>query len=204
MVCPQLSVAQFAEQVHLHLVAVAFACVFFHLAQDAFRFGLQFVNGIGVGGVEGQGNHRLLRAQVDTDHAVVVSHLARAEFAVVLGAVVQLIVVAHLLVCRPDGTEAGRFRRHHVDAVAEIRGKFLHAGAGELKYFIFYEAIFKHSLDQRNGHVVRSHAPPGLAFEPYEHHLRSLDVPRVAQQLFGQFAAAFAHAHAAQRAVAGV
>ena len=51
---------------------------------------------------------------------------------------------------------------------------------------------------------ARAHAGAGRAFQPHGHHLRAGQVVGLAQQLFDQLRPAFAHAHDAQGAVAGV
>ncbi len=162
------------------------------------------MDGVGVGGVEGEGYHGLLLAQVNFDYAVVVSHVAGTEFAVVFGTVVYLVVVLDLVVGHPDGAEAGCLGGHDVDAVAEVDGEVLDAGACEFEHFVLDETVVEHGLNERDGHVVGADALLGSAFEPYEDNLGSVDVPGVAQELLHEFAAAFAHTHVAERAVAGV
>ena len=112
--------------------------------------------------------------------------------------------MAHLVVRHPDGGEAGRFGRHHVDTVSEVNRQVLHARACKLEHLVLDKSVLKYGLDERYGHVVRTDALARRAFQPHEHHLGRVDVPGVAQELLGQFAAAFAHAHVAERAVAGV
>ena len=148
--------------------------------------------------MERQGDHRLLLAEVDADHAVVVCHLAGTQFFVVLGAVVDFVVVADFVVGDPDGAEAGGLGGHDVDAVTEVDGEFLDAGAGELEHLVLDEAVVEDGLYQGDGHVVGADALAGLAFEPYEHNLGGVDVPGVAEQLLDELAAAFAYAHVAQ------
>ena len=49
-----------------------------------------------------------------------------------------------------------------------------------------------------------TYALTGLALEPYEHYLGSLDVPCIIEQLLNKLATAFAYTHVAERAVTGV
>ena len=125
------------------------------------------MDGVGVAGVEGESNHRFLLAQVDANHAVVVSHLARTQFLVILRTVVNLIVMFHLVVGNPDRAQTGCLRGHDVDAVAEVDGKVFHTGAGKLKHLVLHEAIVEHGFHQRDSHIVGADALTGSTFEPY-------------------------------------
>ena len=75
---------------------------------------------------------------------------------------------------------------------------------GELEHLVLHETALEGGLHQGDGDIVRAHAVARLALEPDQHHLGRVDVPGVPEQLLHQLAAAFAHAHVAQRAVARV
>ncbi len=96
-----LAVDHLVNEVNLHLVAEALASVFLDSLENFDGVGLQLVDGEGVAGVERKGNHRLLLAQVDANHCVVVSHLARLEHLEVLRALVDFVVVLNLIVGNP-------------------------------------------------------------------------------------------------------
>ena len=82
--------------------------------------------------------------------------------------------------------------------------QLLHAGTGEFQHLVLHETALEHGLHQGNGHVMRTDTAARLAFQPNQHHLGSIDVPRILEELFHQFAAAFANAHVTQGAVTGV
>ncbi len=193
-----------ADEVDFDLVAETLAGVGLHGAEDFLGVLLQFADGVGIGGVEGQCNHALLFGEVNLDHAVVVGYLAGFQFAVGLGTAVHGVVVLHLVVGAPDGGEAGGLGGHDLDAIAEVDGEVLDAGAGKFEHFVLDKAIVEGGFHQRDGHIVRTYALAGSAFQPYEYHFGSIDVPGVVEQLLDQLAAAFANAHVAQRTVAGV
>ena len=192
------------NEVALHLVAKALLGVLLDLAQDLDGIGLQLVDGECVAGVVGQGDHTLLSAQVDLDHAVVVSHLTGLEHLEVLGTLVNLVVVLHLVVGNPDRAQAGGLGGHDVDTVTEVDGQVLHAGAGKLEDLVLNKAALERGLYQRDSNVVGTYALAGSTLEPNEDNLGSVDVPSVAQQLLHELTTAFAHAHVTERAVAGV
>ena len=204
LVGDDLAVLDLGHEVHLDLVAEALAGVFLDLLEDAFRIGLELVDRVGVRRVEREGDHALLGAQVDADHAVVVRDLAGLELLVGLGTLVDVEVFLDLLVGDPDGAEAGGLGGHHVDAVAEVDREVLDAGAGELEHLVLDETALEGGLHQGDGDIVRAHAVARLAFQPHEDDLGGVDVPGVAEELLHELAAAFAHAHVTQRAVARV
>ena len=110
----------------------------------------------------------------------------------------------HLVVGHPNRTQTGRFSRHNVDTVTEVDGQVLHAGAGKFQHLVLHETALKRCFHERNCHVVRADTLLRSAFEPYEHHFGSVDVPSVLQQLLYQLTTAFADAHITERTVARV
>ena len=175
-----------------------------HLLQQLLGVLQELVDGPGVGGMEGQGDHGLHPGQVDGDHLVVICVLAGMQGLIILGPLVGLIEAPGDLVGLPDGGKTGGLGGHHVDAVAEVDGQALDTGACELQHAVVDKAAFKGGLHQGNGHVVGADALPGRTGEVYQHHLGHGGIPGVLQQLLGQLRAALAHGHGAQGAVAGV
>ena len=204
LVGDDLTVLDLGDEVHLDLVAETLAGVFLDLLEDAFRIGLELVDRISVRRMEREGDHALLLGQVDADHAVVVRDLAGLEFLVSFRTLVDVEVLLDLLVGDPDGAEAGGLGGHHVDTVTEVDGQVLDAGAGELEHLVLHETALEGGLHQGDGDIVRAHAMARLAFQPHEDDLGGVDVPGVAEELLHELAAAFAHAHVTQRAVARV
>ena len=175
-----------------------------HLGQQLLGIFQELVDGPGVRGVEGQGDHGLHLAQVDGDHLIIVGVLAGMQGLVVLRPLVGLVEAPGDLVGLPDGGQTRGLGGHHVDAIAEVDGQALDAGACKLQNAVVHKAAFKGGLHQGDGHVVGADALPGLAGEIHQHHLGHGGVPGVLQQLLGQLRAALAHGHGAQGTIAGV
>ena len=114
------------------------------------------------------------------------------------------IVAPDLVVCDPDGGPAGGLRGHNVNGVPKFGTEFRHTGAYKLHDLVLYIAAFIHCPHNGQSNILRSYSGPGLAVQINGDGLRALEIIGPAQQLFCQFAAAFAYAHAAQRTVAGV
>ena len=137
------------------------------------------MDGPGVGGMEGQGDHGLYLAQIDGDHLIIVGNLAGMQFLVVLRALVGFVEAACDLICLPNGAEAGGFGGHHVDAVTEVDGQFADAGTYKLQYLIVHKAALKGSLHQCDGHIVGADAPAWLAGQIDHDRFRHGSVPSV-------------------------
>ena len=192
------------NEVALYLVAEALLGVLFNLAQDLGGISLQLVDGESVAGVVGQSDHTLLSAQVDLDHAVIVSHLTGLEHLEVLGTFVNLIVVLNFVISNPDRAQASGLGGHDVDTVTEVDGQVLHARASKLEHLVLNKAALEGSLYQRDSNIVGTYTLAGSTFQPYQDNLGSIDVPSVAQQLLNELTTAFADAHVTERTVAGV
>ena len=175
-----------------------------HLPEDVPGVGHELPNGVGLGGVEGEGGHGLHLRQVDGDQAVIVRPLLGMEGLIGLRPAVDGQVLLHRPVGLPDGGEAGGLGGHHVDADAVVHGQVLDAGAHEFQDLILHKAVLVDLTAQGDGHVVGAHALGGLPGEVDHHHFRGGDVIGVFQQLLDDLRAAFAHAHGADGAVAGV
>ena len=104
----------------------------------------------------------------------------------------------------PDGGEARGFRGHDVQRHAEIDRQVFDARAGELKNLVLDEAVLVHRAAQGDGCIVRADAVRHFTLEVNEDDFGRGDVVRVGEQLLDQLGTALAHAHAAQRAVAGM
>ena len=193
-----------AAQVEPGLRAEALLSLLLDGVQQLVRMGEELADGIGVGRVERQRDHRLDRVERDVHHAVVIRALLHLQRAVRLPAAVHGEVFLHARIRLPDGRKAGRLRGHHVDAVAEIHRQRGHARAGKLEHAVLDKAALKRRLHQRQRHIVRADAPLRRAGQVHEHDLRLRHVVGAAQQLLDQLRPALAHAHGAERAVARV
>ena len=176
----------------------------FHLGQQLLRVLAELADGIGIGGVEGQRDHGLDGAQIHLDKAVVHGALLRVQLAERLGALVGLVPAAHLLVGLPDGGQAGGLSGHDVDAVAVLDGEAADALAHELHHLVLDEARCEHRADDGQCDVLRTDAAHGLAGQVDGNDVGVGNVIGLFAQLLDQLGTALAHAHGAQRAVAGV
>ena len=174
------------------------------LPEDVGEVLLQLIDGVGVGGVEGQRNHGLDGGEVDLHAAVVIGHLAGLQLLVIAAAAMLGEPGLGVAVGLPDGGKAGGLGGHHVHAVAVVGVHRGHAGADKLHDLVLHIAVGVHGLADGQGDVVGAHPGLGLAGEVDGHHLWIGAVPGVAQDLLIQLAAALAHGHGAQSAVAGV
>ena len=184
--------AQLLRRVHVHLM------------EEVGHVGLELPDGVGVGGVEGQGDHGLDGGQIHLDDAVVVG-------ALVGGLGLELVTAAQsgevglgVVVGGPHGGETGRLGGHDVDAGAVVHGEIGHAGAEELHDGVFHDAGLEGGADEGQGHVLGTHAGPGGAGEVDGHDLGVGDVIGLAEELPGQLGAALTNGHGAVGAVAGV
>ena len=203
LIRPDAAVAHFIGQVRVRLGEAALR-VLLHLREDLLGVIEELVDRPRVRRVERQGDHGLNLREVDGNELIVPSRLAGVQLGIVLLAAVRGEEAAGRLVRLPDGGQARRLRRHDVDAVAEVDGQALDAGAGELEHAVVDKAALKRRLDEGDGHVVRADAAARRAGEIDEHNLGHVHVPGVFQQLLGKLRAALAHGHRAERAVARV
>ena len=132
MVHQDLAVHQLVCQGELDLAAELLRSPLLHLPEDVPGILHQLPDGVGLGGVEGQGRHGLHLGEVDGDHAVVVSALLGVERLVFLPPAMDGQVFLHRTVGLPDGGQAGGLRGHHVDADAVVHGQVFDARPGEL------------------------------------------------------------------------
>ena len=149
-------------------------------------------------------DHRLDLAQVHIDHAVIICACPRIQFLIVFASAVDLVKFPDLLVCRPDGGQAGGLCRHHVHADPEVRAQLVHAGSYKFHHLIVDITISKGGADDRQGYVLGTHSLPRLAVQVNADHARHLDIIGLIQKLLHKLRPALAHGHGAQRAVAGM
>ena len=175
-----------------------------HLVKDVLEVLVELVNLKAVGRMERQRNHGLDAGQIDLDAAVVVGNIGRLELAVVVAAAVHGQECVRVLVGGPDARQTGGLGGHDVDAVAVVGRHARDAGAHKLHDLVLDVALGKDSTDDGERHVVRADAGARGAREVDGDDAGIGDVVGVTQQLLCQLAAALAHSHGAQSAVAGV
>ena len=200
----QLAVDDLVEQAKVRLALADLGGLEFHLVQDVLEILVELVNLKAVGRMERQRDHGLDARQIDLDAAVVVGNIGGLELAVVVTAAVHGQKRVRVLVGGPDGGKAGGLGGHDIDAVAVVSRHARDAGAHKLHDLVLDEALGKDRLDDSERHVVRADAGTRGAREVDGDDAGIGDVVGVAQQLLCQLAAALAHGHGAQSAIAGV
>ena len=172
--------------------------------EDIRRVLQEFLNGVSVRRMIGQGNHGLEPGKVQPHKPIVIRALARRQRAEIPFPAMPRIKRPRDLVRRPNGRKAGGLRRHHVQRQAEIHGQIANARAHEFQDLIFHKPVLIHRAAQGQSRVVRAHAMGHFALHVYQDHLRLAQIVGLPQQLLYQLRATLAHAHAAQRTIARV
>ena len=200
----QLAVDDLVEQAKVRLALADLGGLELHLAQDVLEVLVELVDLKAVGRMEWQRNHGLDARQIDLDAAVVVGNIGGLELAVVVAAAVHGQKRVRVLVGGPDARQAGGLGGHDVDAVAVVGRHARDAGAHKLHDLVLNVALGKDGSDDGERHIVRADAGTRGAREVDGDDAGIGDVVGVTQQLLCQLAAALAHGHGAQGAVAGV
>ena len=200
----QLAVDDLVEQAKVRLALADLGGLELHLMQDVLEVLVELVDLKAVRRMERQRDHGLDTRQIDFDAAVVVGNIGGLELAVVLAATVHGQKRVRVLVGGPDARQAGGLGGHDVDAVAVIGRHVRDARAHELHDLILNVTLGKDGTDDGERHVVRANAGARGAREVDGNDAGIGNVVGVAQQLLCQLAAALAHGHGAQSAVAGV
>ena len=200
----QLAVDNLVDQAKVRLALADLGGLKLHLVKDVLEVFVELVDLKAVGGMEWQRDHGLDARQVDLDAAVVVGDIGGLELAVVLAAAVHGQKRVRVLIGGPDARQAGGLGGHNVDAVAVVGRHARDAGAHELHDLVLDVALGKDGADDGERHVVRADAGTRGAREVDGDNAGIGNIVGVTQQLLGQLAAALAHGHGAQGAVAGV
>ena len=200
----QLAVDDLVEQTKVRLALADLGGLELHLVQDVLEVLVELVDLKAVGRMERQRDHGLDARQVDLDAAVVVGDIGGLELAVVVAAAVHGQECVRVLVGGPDARQAGRLGGHDIDAIAVVGRHARDAGAHKLHDLVLNVTLGKDSADDGERHVVRADAGARGTREVDGHDAGIGDIVGVAQQLLCQLAAALAHGHGAQGAVAGV
>ena len=200
----QLAVDDLVEQAKVRLALADLGGLELDLVQDVLKILVEFVDLKAVGRMERQGDHGLDARQIDLDAAVVVGDIGGFELAIVVAAAVHGQKRVRVLVGGPDARQAGGLGGHDVDAVAVVGRHARNAGAHELHNLVLDVALGKDGTNDGERYIVRADAGARGTREVDGHDAGIGDIVGVAQQLLGQLAAALAHGHGAQGAVAGV
>ena len=203
LVGPHAAIVDLIRQIDFCL-GVAGLGIGLHLGENVLGVFQKFVDGPGVGGMEGQSNHRLDLRKVNLNVFIIPGVLAGMQLPIVLGPLVGLVEPLRHGVRLPDGGEAGGLCGHDIDAVAVVNGQSRDAGTGEFQHAVVDKAGGKGGLHQGDGHIVGADTPPGSPGEIHQYHLGIGDVPGVFQKLLAKLRAALAHGHGAKSPVPGV
>ena len=200
----KLAVDDLVEQAKVCLALADLGGLELHLMQDVLEVLVELVDLKAVGRMERQGDHGLDARQIDLDAAVVVGNIGGLELAVVVAAAVHGQKRARVLVGGPDARQAGGLGGHDIDAVAVVGRHARDTRAHELHDLVLDVALGKDSANDSERHIVRADAGTRGAREVDGDDAGIGDIVGVTQQLLCQLAAALAHGHGAQGAVAGV
>ena len=176
----------------------------FHFAQNIDSIFIQFTDGINIGGMERQGDHRLYLGKIDCDNAVVISDSTGCELLVFVFSAVDSEIAVGFLIGDPDGGKTGGFGRHNVDAVAEFDGQIGNAVTDEFEHAVLDKAVSKRRTDQRKCNVLRTDTVCGLARQVYRDNFGTCDIVSSLAQLLDQLRTAFADCHRTECAVTGM
>ncbi len=117
--------------------------------QVGLRIGVHLPDGHGGARMERQCDHGLHLVEFHPDETVVLRQRLRRERSEFVGPSVGFQILPHPIVRRPYRREAGRLRRHHVDAIPEIHGEGSDAGTNEFHHPILHETALEHRGDDR-------------------------------------------------------
>ena len=201
----QLTVFDLAAQIQLHILA---ADQLLHIllagVEDVLQICVQLLNGKGIGGVHGQGDHGTDGRKIHLHHAVVVGKVCRCQLFVVRCTAVHCQKTLGGLIGLPDGGQAGGLGGHGINGVAGILPQGSNAGANKLHDLVLDVAALEQLAHKGNGYIVGAAARRQTAGQVDGHHARAGNIIGAAQQLLCQLAAALADRHGAQCTVAGV
>ena len=200
----QLAVDDLVEQAKVRLALADLGSLELHLMQDVLEVLVELVDLKAVGRMERQRDHGLDARQVDLDAAVIVGDIGGLELAVVVAAAVHGQKRVCVLVGGPDARQTGGLGGHDIDAVAVVGRHARDAGAHKLHDLVLNVALGKDGADDGERHIVRADAGARGAREVDGDNAGIGNIVGVTQQLLCQLAAALAHGHGAQGAVAGV
>ena len=205
LIHPQLTVFDLAAQVQLHVLAAdQLLHILFAGVEDVLQVCVQLLNGKGVGGVHGQGDHGTDGRKIHLHHAVIVGKVCRCKLFIVCCTAMHCQKTLGDFIGLPDGGQAGSLGGHGINGVAGILPQGGNARAHELHDLVFDVAALEQLAHKGNGYIVGAAARRQTAGQVDGHHTRAGNIIGAAQQLLCQLAAALADSHGAQCAVAGV
>ena len=104
----------------MYLITQADSSAGFTVCQNIVKICIQLFNGIRIARMERHSNHRFDLAQIDNDHAVIISCRSRIQLFVIVCSSVNLIEFLNLLIGSPDGRQTGGLRGHNIHTDTEI------------------------------------------------------------------------------------
>ncbi len=205
LIHPQATILDLAAQIQCNILT-AHQLLYILLAgiEDIFKVCIQLFNGIGIGRMHGQGNHRPNGRKIHFHKAVIIGKLCRCQGLIVLCTAMCRQIFLRCLISTPDGGQAGCLGRHCVDSIPSILAQGCNAGADKLHNLVFDITGLEQSANKCNGHVMRAAAYRQTAGHIYGNHAGARYIVGTAKQLLCQLAAALANRHGAQCTVTGM
>ena len=196
--------AHLADKIHLDLTAQLLIGAGFDLMQQILGVCLQFADGVSIAGMHGQCDHALDLGKIQLDAAIVIGNIGGLQLFISIGTAMACEVFLGHAIGLPDTGPAGGLGGHTVNAVAAVCGKAGNAGANKFHDLILHITVGIGCANQGQRHVMRANAGVQPAGQVNADHAGHGHIIGTAHQLFGQLAAAFAHGHSAQCAIAGM
>ena len=137
---------------------------------------LELFDGVGIGGVEGQGDHGADLVQLHLNESVIVGPIGGGLGLERLSPAQYGQVCLQGMIGGPDGGQAGGLGGHHVDAGAVVHGQVGYAGAEKFHHRVLDHSVFKGGADELQRHVLGAHTGDGRAGEVDGDDLRVRDV----------------------------
>ena len=205
LVNPDIAVfINLGEQVDFRLAAKLAVGSVLGFPEILCRIFLQLINRQRVARMHRQRDHGLDFGKVAFNPGIVIRAVLDAQLLIIILTAPDFIVGLCLFIGFPDGAPACGLGCHDVDAVAEVLGQVRDAGAGEFKRLVFDKTGGIGGADQGQGHVMGTDTGFRRAGQPDQDCLGLCHVIGAADQLLGQFAAAFADSHRAEGAISCV
>ena len=154
--------------------------------------------------MHGQCDHALDLGKIQLDAAIVIGNIGGLQLFISIGTAMACEVFLGHAIGLPDTGPAGGLGGHTVNAVAAVCGKAGNAGANKFHDLILHITVGIGCANQGQRHVMRANAGVQPAGQVNADHAGHGHIIGTAHQLFGQLAAAFAHGHSAQCAIAGM
>ena len=113
----------------------------------------------------------------------------------------DLIERLDLIIGLPDGRKTRGLRGHNVDTDTEVRRQRRNARAHKLHDLILHITVRKHRTDNRQRHVLRTHALHRRTLQVDRDHARHIDIICLIEKLLNELRSALTHRHGTERTI---